>query len=183
MKPMKPFWTYPWTWVAVVALALLLALATPRGSGVLGRLPAEVGQKLELKPLPVGNGDERFLALVTFNRQQRAQVDSWVTGLKLHDNAAISWFRMPVINDPKDADKRAAAEGRLLARYSSARERSKLFPVFTDQAAFIAATGVRGTDQAMVLVITRSGEVLARVLGEFDEDKAQVVRDMLLLDL
>ena len=183
MKLMKPVWTYPLTWVAVVALALLLALATPRVTGVLGRLPVEVGQKLELKSLPAGQGDERILALVTFRQQQRAQVDSWVKGLKLHENAAVSWLRMPVIDDPKDAEKRAAAEDRLLARYSSPRERARLLPVFTDRDAFIAATGVRGTDQAMVLVITRSGEVLARVLGEFDEDKAQVVRDMLLLDL
>lgn len=183
MKPMKPIWTYPWTWVAVVLLALLFALATPRATGVMGRLPVEVGQKLEQKPLPAGNGDERILALVTFHKEQRAQVDSWVAGLKLHDNAGISWFRMPVINDPKDAEKRAAAEDRLLARYSSARERARLLPVFTDRAAFIEATGLRRTDQAMVLVITRNGEVLARVLGEFDEDKAQIVRDMMLLDL
>ena len=180
---MKPIWTFPWTWAAVVAVAVLLALATPRATGVLGRLPVDVGQKLEQQPLPVGNGDERILALVTFDKHQRTQVDSWVSGLKLHDNQAVTWFRMPVIDDPKDAQKRAAAEDRLLARYAKAHERARLLPVFTDRAAFVQATGVRGTDQAMVLVITRNGEVLARVLGPFDEDKAQVVRDVLLLDL
>ena len=180
---MKPIWTFPWTWAAVVAVAVLLALATPRATGVLGRLPVEVGQKLEQKPLPVGNGDERILALVTFSKHQRTQVDSWVSGLKLHDNQAVTWFRMPVIDDPKDAQKRAAAEDRLLTRYATAQERAKLLPVFTDRAAFVQATGVRGTDQAMVLVITRNGEVLARVQGLFDEQKAQIVRDVLLLDL
>lgn len=180
---MKPIWTYPWTWVAVVALAMLLALATPRATGVMGKLPVEVGQKLEKNPIRVSNGEDRILALVTFHKHQRAQIDSWVSGLRLHENDEVAWFRMPVINDPKDADKRAAAEDRLQARYGDVRERGKLLPVFTDRTAFVQATGVRGTDQAMVLVITRNGEVLARVLGEFDEDKARVVRDTLLLDL
>lgn len=180
---MKPIWTYAWTWVAVMALAMLLALASPRESAVMGRLPAEVGQKLETRPLRTSNGEERILALVTFHKHQRSQVDSWIAGLRLHENQMIPWFRMPVFDDPKDADKRAAAEDRLLSRYTSARERDKLLPVFTDRAAFVQATGVRGTDKAMVLVITRDGAVLARVLGEFDQEKAQIVRDTLLLDL
>ena len=180
---MKPIWTYAWTWVAVVALAMLMALASPRESGVMGRLPVEVGQKLETKPQRAFSGEERILALVTFHKHQRAQVDSWVVGLRLHENHLVPWVRMPVIDDPKDADKRAAAQDRLLSRYSSARERDRLLPVFTDRAAFVQATGVRGTDKAMVLVITRNGEVLARVLGEYDEEKAQIVRDSMLLDL
>ena len=71
MKLTKPIWTYPLTWCAVVAVAVVLAVATPRASGVVGRLPVAVGHKLDSQTMALANGDERFLALVSFHRDQR----------------------------------------------------------------------------------------------------------------
>ena len=173
---MKPIWTYPLTWFAVVAVAFVLAIATPRESGVLGRLPNVVGQTLDLKPAALKNGNERILALITFNRGQRKDVESWISGLKLEHDRSISWIRMPVVNDPGDPARRAAAEGRLLAHYASAQERSNLLPVFVDRDAFVQSAGLLDTDTAYVLVINRNGDVLARVAGQFDEDKARALR-------
>ena len=59
---MKPIWTYPLTWSAVVVVASVLAIATPRESGVMGRLPNVVGRTLELKSTALRNGEERILA-------------------------------------------------------------------------------------------------------------------------
>ena len=178
---MKPIWTYPLAWFAVVVAAFVLAVATPRESGALGHLPAAVGQELEQKRAALALGDARFLALVTFHRGQRQDVESWISGLKLNQDPSISWIRMPVVNDPGDPARRAAAEDRLLARYTSAKERTNLLPVFTDREAFVRLAGLRGIEHAYVLVINQSGEVLARVAGEFDEAKAQTVRDTLLM--
>ncbi len=177
---MKPTWKYPFTWFAVVAAAMLLAVATPRQPGVLGHLPSEVGQKLVYQ-VASAQRSERILALVTFNRDQRKQVESWINGLKLHQDRSIAWIRMPVVNDPRDPQRRAAAESRLMARYASPQERANLLPVITDRDAFVQAAGLRDADRAYVLVINRNGEVLARVAGEFDETKAEVLRDTLLM--
>lgn len=180
-KPVKPIWAYPLTWCAVVAAALVLAVATPRELGVMGRLPSSVGQKLDEKAALLANRDERFLALVSFHRHQRKDVESWINGLGLRHDASIAWVRMPVANDPGDPALRAAAEGRLLARYASPQERRNLVPVVTDHAAFVESAGLRGTGSAYALVLNRNGDVLARVAGEFDETKAETLRDILMM--
>lgn len=177
---MKTIWTNAFTWLAIVGLALVLALASPRATGVLGRLPAEVGLKLDQRQETVGAADGRVLAVVTFHKDQRMVAEGWVQGLGLHRNHSLPWLRMPVLNDPKDAVSRAAAEERLLAHYQAPHERAKLMPVFTDRAAFVQAVGATDVGQVIVLVVNRSGEVLARVAGSFDEDKASIVRDTLL---
>ena len=176
---MKPIWTYPLAWVAVVVVAFMLAIAAPRELGVMGRLPSVVGQALDQKQPTAKSGDERILALITFNRGQRKDAESWINGLKLQNHRSISWVRMPVVNDPGDPAGRAAVEGRLLARYASPQERSNLMPVFVDRNSFVQSAGLLDTDTAYVLVINRNGDVLARVAGEFDEDKAQTLRETL----
>ena len=82
---------------------------------------------------------------------------------------------MPVVNDPKDPVLRSEAETRLLSRYASDTERGNLLPVFTDRAAFVQATGLGSADRAHVLVVSRDGEVLARVSGQYDEARAQAL--------
>ncbi|MCY7306942.1 MAG: hypothetical protein LH632_12495 [Rhodoferax sp.] len=180
---MKVIWTDAVAWVAIVVVALLLALATPRSTGVLGRLPVEVGLGLDQRQEMVGALDGRVLAVVTFHKDQRAVAEGWVQGLGLHKNPSLPWLRMPVLNDPKDEAERAAAQERLLARYQAEHERAKLMPVFTDRAAFVRAAGAAGVHEVIVLVVNRNGEVLARVVGSFDENKASIVRDTLLMDL
>ncbi len=176
-----PVWTTPLTWCAIVAAATLLAVATPREPGVIGRLPGVVGQTLDNKPAAIAPGDARFLALVTFHRDQRKAADSWINGLQLHQDRSISWVRMPVLNDPGDAAQRTEFERRLLARYSSDQERQHLVPVITDRAAFVESVGLGGIGSAYVLVINRNGEVLARIAGEFDQAKAETLRDTLFM--
>jgi hypothetical protein len=176
---MKPIWTYPLTWCAVVVAASVLAIAAPRVTGVMGRLPHVVGQTIDRKPAVVKHSGERILALITFNRGQRKDAESWISGLQLQHDPSIAWIRMPVVNDPGDPTRRALAEDRLLAHYASPQERSNLLPVFADRKTFAQSAGLLDTDSAYVLVINRSGDVFARVAGEFDEDKAQALRETL----
>jgi len=176
---MKPIWTYPLTWCAVVVVAFVLAIATPRETRVMGHLPNVVGQTIGLKPAVVKHGGERILALITFNRGQRKDAESWIDGLQLQHDQSIAWIRMPVVNDPGDPTRLALAQNRLLAHYASPQERSNLLPVFVDRDTFAKSAGLLGTDSAYVLVINRNGEVFARVAGQFDEDKARALRETL----
>jgi hypothetical protein len=173
---MKPIWTHPGSWFAVIALAILLALSSPKHNAAMGYLPSDVGRHL-VRATPVHNLDDgRVLALVTFHRDQRTQADTWIEGLALHRSDDIRWVRMPVFQDPQDAQQRDAKEGRVRLQYSGRPDYAHLVPVFTDRSRFVQATGVQGTDQAVVLVITRDGEVLAREVGAYDEDKARLLR-------
>ena len=53
-------------------------------------------------------------------------------------------------------------------------------PVFTDRDAFMRAAGLSGPEQAWVLVVSRDGQVLERVEGEYRVEKGDALRETLL---
>jgi hypothetical protein len=175
-------WTPTLAWLAAAAAAFGLAFAGPSESNVMGRLPLLSAKRLDQQHvvLPAGLPAERTLALVAYTKLHRAEIDSWIHGLRLRQDDSIAWFRMPVLNDPGDAVARTAIEDKLLARHPEHADRSRLVPVFTNREAFIRAAGISGTEHASVLVLNRDGHVLARAEGFFDEDKARALRETLL---
>jgi hypothetical protein len=175
-------WTPTLAWLAAVGGALALAFAAPSESNVMGRLPTLTAKRLDQQRivLPHSLSADRTLALVAFDQNQRAEIDSWVRGLGLKQDPTISWFKMPVLNDPGDEDARNAIEIRLLARHPSEHARSRLVPVFTNRDAFIRAAGLSGADHASVLILNREGKVLARAEGRYDERKAMALRETLV---
>jgi hypothetical protein len=178
---MKSTWSYILAWLAAVALAIGLALASPNEASVMGQLPAFMSRTLLNQPVAVHDGQPsgRMLALINFQRGQRSQIESWIAGLNLKNDPSIAWVRMPVINDTGDSKARDAAQNRLLDHYTAETDRAKLVPVFTDRASFARAAGLNGVDQVYAVVINRNGDVLARVEGGFDPEKAQSLRETL----
>lgn len=163
-------------WIIAVVAALLLAMAAPNESSVMGRLPTLHVRQLDQQPLvlPEGLGADRTLALISFHRDQRPAVESWIQGLQLGRDASVRWLRMVVLNDPGDAAGRSAIESRLRERY--AQETAEVVPVFTDRAAFARSAGLSGVEQPHAVVLNRRGEVLARVEGPFNPEKARTLR-------
>ena len=179
---MKSNLSYLGAWLAVAGFAVVLAISAPNESSVRGRLPAFMAQTLLSQPVAVPQDlpAERTLALITFGRAQRAQAESWIEGLNLRNDPSIAWMRLPVLNDPGTPTARSVKENKLRELYPAESERAKLVPVFTDRASFVRSAGFGGIDQVYVVVVNREGEVLARVEGPFDPDKAQVLRATLL---
>lgn len=178
---MKSNVTYLGAWLLAVGLAFGLAVASPNDSSVMGRLPAFMAQTLLRQPVAVPEGlpSDRTLALITFQRGQHAQAESWIQGMNLRNDPSITWMRMPVVNDPGTTVGRSAVENKLLKHYPEDTERAKLVPVFTDRASFVRSAGLSSTDQVYAVVVNRQGDVLARVEGQFDADKAQTLRETL----
>ncbi|KQP49582.1 hypothetical protein [Pseudorhodoferax sp. Leaf274] len=173
---MKRVWSPTLAWFLAVVAAVLLAVAAPTESSVMGRLPQLHARQLDQQPLalPEGLSGDRTLALISFHRDQRPAVDSWIQGLQLGHDASVRWLRMLVVNDPGDDAGRSEIETRLRERY--AQEKAAVVPVFTDRAAFARSTGLSGVEQPHVVVLNRRGEVLARVQGPFNPDKARTLR-------
>jgi hypothetical protein len=173
-------WTPTLAWLAAAGAALALAVAAPSETHLMGRLPALTMQKVDQQRIvrPPELTAARTLALVAFHREHRSEIDSWIQGLRLHQDTSITWFKMPVLRDPGTEQERQAIENNLLARYPE--KASRLVPVFTDREAFIRAAGLSGAKHASVLVLDREGKVLARVEGRFNEDKARALRETLL---
>ncbi len=178
----KTIWTPTLAWLAAVSAALMLAFAAPDESIVMGRVATISAKRLDQQPMVVPHQlpAERTLALVAYTRTQRGEIDSWVRGLSLDRDDSISWFRMPVLNDPGNEQGRNQIESRLLERHPTEAARSRLVPVFTNREAFIRAAGISSSEHASVLVLNREGRVLARAEGEYDEAKARALRETLL---
>lgn len=178
----RTMWTPTLAWLAAATAALVLALAAPNESNLLGQLPTLTVKRLDQQRnvLQQGLPAQRTLALVAFQPGQRDEIRSWIRGLGLNQDPSIAWFKMPVLNDPGTERARSDIESVLLARHSAEVDRSRLVPVFTDRDAFIRAAGLSSTEHAWVLVLDRDGKVLARAEGQFNQDKAQALRETLL---
>ncbi len=178
---MKTVWLNTLAWVAAILGAVTLAVATPTESSVMGRMPSLMVTRLDQQTVPLQDGltAERTLALIGFHGSHRADIESWIKGLSLVGSNTIPWVRMPVLNDPGDAAGRQAIEERLRSRYANDPSRDAVLPVITDRAAFSRAVGLSSTDKAYAVVINRQGDVLARVEGEYNPEKAQMLRETL----
>ena len=179
---MNSLWIQLLAWLGAVIAALLLALAAPNESTLMGRLPALHAKRLNQEPiaLPQGLPASRTLALVAFQRGHRGEIESWIKGMQLRENDAIAWLKMPVLDDPGSESARSDIESGMLARHSAETDRARLVPVFTNRDAFMRAAGMSGSDHAWVLVLGRDGQVLARVEGEYTAEKGQALRETLL---
>ena len=85
-----------------------------------------------------------------------------------------------MLDDPGSESARADIEQRIMARHSPLVDQSRLVPVFTNREAFMRAAGMTSSEHAWVLVIGRDGQVLARVEGEYTEEKGEALRQTLL---
>lgn len=171
----QTLWTPTLAWLAAATGALILAGVGPSETSMMGRLPSPAVQRLAP---PAGAPSHRVLALVGFDRSHRGEIDSWIEGLRLHEDRSIPWVKMPVLDDPGDEASRQAMEGRIRATHDLPVQR--LVPVFTDRSQFIRAAGLSGREHASVLVLDREGQVLARAEGQFDAARATAIRETLL---
>ncbi len=175
-------WTNTLAWVGAILVALTLAVATPSESLVMGKLPVIVAKRLDRQTiqLPEGFAAERTLALIGFSSKHRPDIESWIEGLQLDRDRSIPWVRMPVINDPGTPAARDKLEEHLRTRYANVRAPDSIMAVVTERDAFVRAAGLSNTDQMVAAVISRNGDVLARVVGGYDPEKAQTLRETLL---
>jgi hypothetical protein len=176
-------WTPVLGWVAAIGAALALAIAAPSERGLLGKLPTFTAKRMHDRApvsLPQQLPSERTLALVVFKATQQEEAQSWIDGLRLNEDTAIAWVRIPVFSDRNDEAQRRTKEALLLARFPSDDERARMMAVVTDKDAFVRAAGLTDTDHVSLLVLDRSGNVLAKAQGRYDEGKAQALRQTVI---
>lgn len=170
-------------WVGAIGAALALAIAAPSESGLLGRLPSFTAKRLHDQApvvLPQQLPSARTLAVVVFRNAQQQEAQGWIDGLRLNQDPSIAWVRIPVLSDRNDETRRREKEAALLARYPAADDRARIMAIVADKEALVRATGLASTDHVSVLVLDRSGNVLAKAQGPYDPAKAQALRATVL---
>lgn len=165
-------------WVAVVLALPSVALATETMAtpAALGQLPTIDAQNLNERAvrLPQDLPAEKTLVLIAFERQQQANLDTWIAGMQLN-RSPMPWIETPVI-DPKNAFVRGFIDSGMRRGITDTVARERTVTLYTDRAAFSKAMGLRDPFKNVYLaVVERSGRVLLLVEGDYSAEKAKVV--------
>jgi len=142
------------------------------------RLPALLGRSLDGKEydLPEDLAHPYSIIVVAFRREQQALVDEWLPWLlELEASRSdLAFYELPVLSSAY-GPVRWFIDGGMARGVAEASAQARTITVYTDVDRVVGGLGLTGTDTIAVLLIERSGGVLASVLGGFDEHKAQAL--------
>jgi hypothetical protein len=152
--------------IAVIGLAListgpassqdLLSLQLQDLNGASVKLPGD---------LPTGAS----VLLVGFHHGEQPGMDAWRDGLQLQDTES-NWLELPVIGEMNSLVKTMIREG-MRGKFKTAAQRAHVAPVFAPVESVAGPLGV-STEGISVVVIDRTGHVLACQTGDYTAEKA-----------
>ena len=124
--------------------------------------------------LPGDLGKEHNFFVVAFRREQQSLVDQWLPWLidieQRRSDVAV--YELPVLSSMY-GPARWFIDGRMARGVPDAAARARTITVYTDVGKVVDNLGLAGTDTIAVLIVERSGRVLASEAGGFEEQKAQ----------
>lgn len=145
------------------------------GSRPPGRLPRLAGRSLDGRQhqLPDDLSAQHTFILAAFRREQQALVDEWLPWLvdleERRDD--VTFCELPVLSSTY-APARWLIDGGMARGVGTDAARARTITVYTDVGKAVRELGLHGTDTIGVLLVDRSGRVLAREHGGFDEERA-----------
>lgn len=124
--------------------------------------------------LPQDLPGEKSLVLMAFEREQQKNVDTWINGMKLADST-IPWIETPVING-QNRFFRAFVNGGMRRGITDQKSRERTITLYTDRLVLLKAMGLpEVTTTIYAVVVDRSGNVLAKVEGDYSAEKAALM--------
>lgn len=155
------------------ALAGLRHKLAPTGAGDLGPLS---GRSLDGRSyeLPGDLAKPYNLLAVAFRREQQAVVDRWLPWLiELEERRPdVAVYELPVLSSTY-SPVRWFIDGGMTRGIPDPAARARTVTVYADVQKVVENLGLAGTDAIAVLVVERSGRILARELGGFEPEKAE----------
>jgi hypothetical protein len=117
----------------------------------------------------------KTILLVAFEREQQADIDSWVSGLDLRvDGTGMAWLEIPVVGKMPWIG-RAFINNGMRGGIPDKAKRAHVTTLYVNQEKWLKSLGLAGTHQVCVLVIDRAGNVLARQDGPFEKNNSQAI--------
>ncbi len=154
----------------------LAGLRATLGSRQPVNLPVLSGRALDgtAYELPADLGARYSFIVAAFRREQQALVDQWLpwlVGLE-HGRSDLAVYELPILATVyKPA--RFWIDGGMARGVPDDSARARTVTVYTDVPTAVRELGLSGTDTIAVLLVERSGRILAREVGGFTNEKAE----------
>jgi carbon monoxide dehydrogenase subunit G len=146
------------------------------------RLPRLSGRALDGEPyeFPDELRKHHSFLIAAFRREQQALVDGWLPWLLALEQRGsdVAVYELPVLSTAY-SPARWFIDGGMARGVGSDSARARTITVYTDVGKVVSALGLPGTETIAVLLVERSGRILATELGGFDEQKAKRLADTL----
>ena len=144
------------------------------GSRDPARLPPLSGRSLDGRHhhLPDDLREQHTFIITAFRREQQALVDEWLPWLlDLEERRPdVAVYELPVLSSAY-SPARWFIDGGMARGVGTDAARARTITVYTDVAKAVRELGLAGTDTIGVLLVDRSGRILAREHGGFDDEK------------
>ena len=138
------------------------------------------GRALDGEPyqLPGDLHRRHTFLIVAFRREQQALVDQWLPWLLAfaQRSSDMAVYEVPVLSTAY-RPARWFIDGGMARGVGSDSARARTITIYTDVGKLVSALGLPGTETIAVLLIERSGRILATELGGFDQQKAKRLAD------
>ena len=134
------------------------------------------GRALDAKEyeLPGDLAKKHNFLVLAFRREQQLLVDQWLpwlTDLEQHRND-VAVYELPVLSSYYNPARWFIDRG-MTRGIPDAAARARTITVYTDVRKVVDNLGLPGTDTIAVLLVERSGRILASETGGFEEQKAE----------
>ena len=150
----------------------------PTVGGTFPKLTASNLEKQTLS-LPEEFAGERNLLLIAFQREQQKNVDTWLHEMKRFEWAhSFRYYELPTI-DKLNPVARWFINSGMRRGIRDRNARARTITLYLDKPSFRKALNLPDENQIYAVLVDRSGYVLWRVEGDFDEAKAASLDEML----
>jgi hypothetical protein len=168
--------------LTVVTSKVGLGLASAEivtGEAMFPRLTASNLEKRSFT-LPDDFEGSRNLLLVAFKREQQQQVDTWLREMRRFEelDPEFRYYELPTIQSPNRLVRWFIDTG-MRRGIPDQKARSRTITLYIDKRPFLNALGITDENRIYCFLVNRSGQVLWRAEGGFDDAKAASLRERL----
>lgn len=176
---------------AALVIVLLSGLAAPLGAtevldrredrpGVFPVLAAETLRERKVR-LPDDLKGERNLLLVAYEREQQADIDTWLAVLDTFalTPPAFAYYELPTISSGMGW-MRAVIDGGMRQGIPDRAQRDRTITLYLDVEWFRTQIGTAGHDGIAALLVDREGTIHARWFGRYDDVAGAQLRAALM---
>ena len=163
--------------VTVAILAMTAAVVPSRA--MFPSLKAANLDKQELQ-LPAGFSGELNLVLVAFKREQQRDVDTWLKVLPQvqHEHPGLAYYELPTIAR-LNALARWFIDNGMRGGIPGKAQRARTVTLYIDKDPFKKALEINSEDRIYALLLDKTGAVVWRADGAYDEAKGKSLEQFL----